>query len=92
MSTKTKTSHYDSSGLEALTPRAPWSQKNKHLLSHLLLSKLKKGLVCKIQYLEFQTTTTSGSRGLMDKALASGAGDCGFESHRDRFLSQLFSF
>ncbi|KAJ0043635.1 hypothetical protein Pint_18140 [Pistacia integerrima] len=21
----------------------------------------------------------------MDKALASGAGDCGFESHRDRF-------
>ena len=25
------------------------------------------------------------SRGLMDKALASGAGDCGFESHRDRF-------
>lgn len=22
----------------------------------------------------------------MDKALASGAGDCGFESHRDRFL------
>ena len=24
------------------------------------------------------------SRGLMDKALASGAGDCGFESHRDR--------
>ncbi len=26
------------------------------------------------------------SRGLMDKALASGAGDCGFESHRDRKL------
>ncbi len=26
----------------------------------------------------------SWSRGLMDKALASGAGDCGFESHRDR--------
>ncbi len=27
------------------------------------------------------------SRGLMDKALASGAGDCGFESHRDRASS-----
>jgi hypothetical protein len=33
MTTKTKTSHYDSSGLEAFTPRAPWSQKNKHLLA-----------------------------------------------------------
>jgi hypothetical protein len=33
MTTKTKTSYYDSSGLEALTPRAPWSKKNKHLLS-----------------------------------------------------------
>ncbi len=29
---------------------------------------------------------TMRSRGLMDKALASGAGDCGFESHRDRSL------
>ena len=33
----------------------------------------------------------------MDKALASGAGDCGFESHRDRvllvlFFSRLFCF
>jgi hypothetical protein len=27
----------------------------------------------------------NGPRGLMDKALASGAGDCGFESHRGRF-------
>ena len=30
------------------------------------------------------------SRGLMDKALASGAGDCGFESHRDRFYKYFF--
>ena len=30
------------------------------------------------------------SRGLMDKALASGAGDCGFESHRDREF--MFNF
>ena len=29
-------------------------------------------------------TDTSGPRGLMDKALASGARDCGFESHRGR--------
>lgn len=26
----------------------------------------------------------------MDKALASGAGDCGFESHRDRFIYFAF--
>lgn len=26
----------------------------------------------------------------MDKALASGAGDCGFESHRDRFFVEIF--
>ena len=33
---------------------------------------------------------TLWSRGLMDKALASGAGDCGFESHRDRVFLVLF--
>ena len=35
---------------------------------------------------------STSSRGLMDKALASGAGDCGFESHRERLRSPFLHF
>ncbi|CAJ1973708.1 unnamed protein product [Sphenostylis stenocarpa] len=35
------------------------------------------------QHLILNGCLVKWSRGLMDKALASGAGDCGFESHRD---------
>ena len=40
-------------------------------------------------YCDKQGVPIQRSRGLMDKALASGAGDCGFESHRDRFSFYL---
>ena len=33
-----------------------------------------------------------GPCGLMDKASASGAGDCGFESHQGRFFNFTINF
>lgn len=47
----------------------------------LTILKLKK---LSIKFSFSDSKREKCSRGLMDKALASGAGDCGFESHRDR--------
>ena len=47
----------------------------------------KKVMIYNIYIYNIQRVIHKWSRGLMDKALASGAGDCGFESHRDRLLT-----
>lgn len=39
-----------------------------------------------------ETYTRKRSRDLIDKALASWAGDCGFESHRNRLLFIIITF